>query len=378
MASGQCRVWPRSPFKIDYPVQKSTGNNSTDLMVNWRPGIARLTLAHSIPLHKQSASCGVPSSLWQYQSSLTFGSFSTSRVTTVAWSNGHVRVYKPVSCQMSASKVRYRAHRFHVAVLLVQCLEHLRKLLYILNLIGHGFRTRSSGIFSRYSIDYSSLLGKYRVEDAFKQSIVITWTIPYSSIMIAARRSARLVRYLSTETASSHASEPSPPLVQPRPARPQVRSSLTPRKTDPATLTSTNTEIPLRLPKDFGRNQLLSVPNSTRALLEEIVATFNSPIRYAFAYGSGVFEQQGSSLDKNKTPMLDFIFAVSHPEHWHSINLAQNPSHYALHARLLGSDFIGRVQNWGPAAVWFNPFVPVSGVVRDPSAGSINQLLTEL
>jgi translocator assembly and maintenance protein 41 len=104
------------------------------------------------------------------------------------------------------------------------------------------------------------------------------------------------------------------------------------------------------------------------------VATFNSPIRYAFAYGSGVFEQEGSSLDKNKTPMLDFMFAVSHPEHWHSMNLAQNPSHYALHARLLGSDFIGRVQNWGPAAVWFNPFVPVSGVVRDTSAGTINCL----
>jgi mitochondrial translocator assembly and maintenance protein 41 len=113
---------------------------------------------------------------------------------------------------------------------------------------------------------------------------------------------------------------------------------------------------------------LLSVPNSTRALLEEIVATFNSPIRYAFAYGSGVFEQEGTSLEKDKKPVLDFIFAVSHPEHWHSINLAQNPSHYALHARVLGSDFVGKVQNWGRAAVWFNPFVPVSGVVRALSA----------
>lgn len=113
----------------------------------------------------------------------------------------------------------------------------------------------------------------------------------------------------------------------------------------------------------------MPVSNSTRALLEEIVATFNSPIRYAFAYGSGVFEQQGNNnLDKSKRPMLDFIFAVSHPEHWHSINLAQNPSHYTLHARLFGSDFVGRVQNWGPAAVWFNPFVPVNGVVRAPSA----------
>lgn len=180
--------------------------------------------------------------------------------------------------------------------------------------------------------------------------------------MIVARRSARFARCLSTEAASSTSHDPVPPPPPSRPSRPQVRSSLTPRKAEPATFTPAG--VPFRLPKDFGRNQLLSVPNSTRALLEEIVATFNSPIRYAFAYGSGVFEQGGNTVDKEKKPMLDFIFAVSHPEHWHSMNLAQNPSHYALHARLLGSDFIGRVQNWGPAAVWFNPFVPVNGVVR--------------
>jgi translocator assembly and maintenance protein 41 len=196
-----------------------------------------------------------------------------------------------------------------------------------------------------------------------------------SSLIPVARRSTRFVRCLSTEISSSSSVEPTPP-PQPRPSRPQQqqpRSSLTPRKPEPLTSSINNnhvstTSIPLRLPRDFGRNQLLSVPNSTRALLEEIVATFHSPIRYAFAYGSGVFEQEGNQLDKQNKPMLDFIFAVSHPEHWHSINLAQNPSHYALHGRLLGSDFIGRVQNWGPAAVWFNAFVPVSGVVRERSA----------
>jgi translocator assembly and maintenance protein 41 len=181
--------------------------------------------------------------------------------------------------------------------------------------------------------------------------------------MIIARRSTRFIRTLSTETISSTLRDPGPPPPPPRPSRPPPRSSLTPRKAEQA-----STSGPLRLPKDFGHNQLLSVPDSTRALLEEIVATFNSPIRYAFAYGSGVFEQEGASVEKHKRPMLDFIFAVSHPEHWHSINLAQNPSHYSLHARLLGSDFIGRAQNWGPAAVWFNPFVPVNGVVRYRSA----------
>ena len=40
---------------------------------------------------------------------------------------------------------------------------------------------------------------------------------------------------------------------------------------------------------------MLKVPDSTRALLEEITHSFDAPIRYAFAYGSGVFTQKGYS-----------------------------------------------------------------------------------
>src|SRR5262245_53177870 len=136
----------------------------------------------------------------------------------------------------------------------------------------------------------------------------------------------RLVRSLATETSSATSSTepPAPPPSLPRaPQRVSRNGSLAPRRPQQST-TINPQNPPLRLPPDFGRNQLLSVPNSTRALLEEIVATFQSPIRYAFAYGSGVFEQEGAALDKGKKPMLDFMFAVSHPEHWHSINLAQN------------------------------------------------------
>ncbi|KAF8419971.1 mitochondrial matrix Mmp37-domain-containing protein [Boletus edulis BED1] len=88
------------------------------------------------------------------------------------------------------------------------------------------------------------------------------------------------------------------------------------------------------LPPSFGRNQLLPVPNSTRALLENIVNSFESPIRYAFAYGSGVFEQAGydkpaaAQAKGTGRSMLDFVFAVTHPDHWHSINMHQYPGHY--------------------------------------------------
>jgi len=99
-------------------------------------------------------------------------------------------------------------------------------------------------------------------------------------------------------------------------------------------------------------------------LLESIVADFDSPIRYAFAYGSGVFEQDGYESEKG-APMLDFIFAVTHPAHFHSINMSQNPSHYAMYARTLGSSFVTRVQEFGPG-VWFNAFVKAKGRVCDP------------
>ena len=52
------------------------------------------------------------------------------------------------------------------------------------------------------------------------------------------------------------------------------------------------------------------------------------------------------------------MFAVTHADHFHSINLHQNPKHYALAPRLLGSDFISRYQALSPG-LWFNPYVKV-------------------
>lgn len=65
--------------------------------------------------------------------------------------------------------------------------------------------------------------------------------------------------------------------------------------------------------------------------------------------------------------MLDFIFAVSHADHWHSINMNQNPSHYPLAARLAGSGLVSRLQNTS-AGLWFNPYAKVNGVVSISSS----------
>lgn len=142
------------------------------------------------------------------------------------------------------------------------------------------------------------------------------------------------------------------------------------------------------LPPSFGRNQFLPVSSDTRAMLESIVATFEAPIRYAFAYGSGVFEQDGyaslseasatasdrslsngqpsekgtASPRQQKQPMVDFVFAVTHAGHFHSINMQQFPSHYPFHARLFGSSYVSRIQEFGPG-VWFNAYIPMNDVV---------------
>lgn len=174
------------------------------------------------------------------------------------------------------------------------------------------------------------------------------------------RTVASTIRLFATESVSSSTTDslPPPPFNNPPKSQP-TRLYPRPRLSVPNSQKSLQS-----LPATFGRNQLLPVSSSTRALLESIVAQFDAPIRYAFAYGSGVFEQDGyTTKESGEKPMLDFMFAVTHPSHWHSINMHQNPSHYPLHARTFGSSYVSRIEELGPG-VWFNAYVPMNGVVR--------------
>lgn len=199
---------------------------------------------------------------------------------------------------------------------------------------------------------------------------------------------------------SSQPSPPPPPASQDTKARPSRLSYPIPRRTPTHSSNdyartdpnhprhSTHPHLSgrgLGLPATFGRNQLLPVSDSTRALLEQIVRSFDAPVRYAFAYGSGVFGQVGyDHLDEDKRkqsradkPMLDFIFAVNHPDHWHSINMHQYPGHYPLHARMLGSSFVTKVQEMGPG-VWFNTYVPMHDVTIKYGVTSVDTLCADL
>jgi len=203
----------------------------------------------------------------------------------------------------------------------------------------------------------------------------------------AARRAPRRIclptnstRSLSTEPVPSPGSHipPPPPQKHPHPtSKPLSRTRLNPA---PRPSVSHRKQALPSLPASFGQNQIIRVADSTRALLESIVAQFQAPIRYAFAYGSGVFEQDGyktSSPTAKDGPMLDFMFAVTHAAHWHSINMNQYPRHYPMYTRMLGSSFVARVEDINPG-VWFNTFVPMNGVTIKYGVTTVDNLCSDL
>ena len=128
--------------------------------------------------------------------------------------------------------------------------------------------------------------------------------------------------------------------------------------------------------------------------LRQILWQFRAPIRYAFAYGSGVFPQTSSrsaersrlhpdtspaisSAQKGKSKMIDFIFGVSYTQHWHSLNLQQHRDHYSA-VGSLGSSFVSRIQDdWG-AGLYFNPYITVNGTLIKYGVVNLDTLCRDL
>ncbi|KAK3389336.1 mitochondrial matrix Mmp37-domain-containing protein [Podospora didyma] len=135
---------------------------------------------------------------------------------------------------------------------------------------------------------------------------------------------------------------------------------------------------------NFGVNQHIPFDVDFKEVLRNIPWQFRAPIRYAFAYGSGVFPQSKRSgrvptaeeiqavhpkaplavqRAQDGTPkMIDFIFGVSHTQHWHSLNMKQHRDHYSGLATL-GSGAVSYVQDKIGAGVYFNPYVVVNGIL---------------
>ncbi|KAL8842919.1 MAG: hypothetical protein Q9170_000323 [Blastenia crenularia] len=144
----------------------------------------------------------------------------------------------------------------------------------------------------------------------------------------------------------------------------------------------------------FGYNQHMIINHDFKEALRQILWQFRAPIRYAFAYGSGVFPQTASgsksadtvhphpsraisSMQGGQGKMIDFIFGVSYTQHWHSLNLQQHRDHYSGIGSL-GSSFVSRVQDNYGAGMYFNPYVTVNGTLIKYGVVNLDTLCRDL
>lgn len=114
-----------------------------------------------------------------------------------------------------------------------------------------------------------------------------------------------------------------------------------------------------KLPYKFGINQMHNNVRENSAMdmvLNDIIKRFDSPVNYAFGYGSKVFSQ-GSNVDISNS-QIDIICAVSNPIEWHRQNIISNGSDYSF-MKYLGPSAINYVGNLG-AGIYFNPFVDIN------------------
>ncbi|XP_069002319.1 phosphatidate cytidylyltransferase, mitochondrial isoform X2 [Embiotoca jacksoni] len=121
----------------------------------------------------------------------------------------------------------------------------------------------------------------------------------------------------------------------------------------------------------------LPVLHNTGVLYRRILSQFPQDISLAFAYGSGVFKQQGTSQGQMEKNMLDFVFAVDDPVTWHTMNLLQNRKHYSI-LKLLGPTMISSIQNDRGASIYYNTLVPVDGKIIKYGVISTESLIDDL
>jgi len=93
-----------------------------------------------------------------------------------------------------------------------------------------------------------------------------------------------------------------------------------------------------------------------------ILSLFPKNLAFAFAYGSGAFQQHGhKSIQEN---VVDLILVVEDPVQFHKENILVNWKHYST-LKYLGPKSLGTIQDrWG-ARVYFNTLVPYKyGVLK--------------
>ncbi|XP_067288116.1 phosphatidate cytidylyltransferase, mitochondrial [Pseudorasbora parva] len=116
---------------------------------------------------------------------------------------------------------------------------------------------------------------------------------------------------------------------------------------------------------------------SSSVSFRKILSQFPQDFSLAFAYGSAVFRQTGSSQGHMRRNMLDFVFAVDDPVTWHTMNLMENRKHYSF-LRLLGPKHISRIQSEYGAGVYFNTLIPADDRLIKYGVISTDALIDDL
>lgn len=90
-----------------------------------------------------------------------------------------------------------------------------------------------------------------------------------------------------------------------------------------------------------------------------MLSKFPPGMSFAFAYGSGIFNQRGNIYSEN---MLDFVFVLENARKWHEDNMysKHHPHHYSS-IRWLGSRALVPLQDKLGAGVYYNTLVPMEG-----------------
>ncbi|OMJ09251.1 Phosphatidate cytidylyltransferase, mitochondrial [Smittium culicis] len=145
-----------------------------------------------------------------------------------------------------------------------------------------------------------------------------------------------------------------------------------------------NTKLNLSLNASTKLSQDSVTEQARKKLSKSLLTNFDAPIKYAFAYGSGIFPQTPSSTSTESPQppfssgnMVDMIFAVSHPEHWHSINISQNPSHYSF-LKNFGSSAVSFVQTKFGSGIYYNPYVQLGDLNVKYGVISLDSLVGDL
>ncbi|KTW28952.1 hypothetical protein T552_01582 [Pneumocystis carinii B80] len=111
----------------------------------------------------------------------------------------------------------------------------------------------------------------------------------------------------------------------------------------------------------------------SKEILKSVLWKFKAPIRFSFAYGSGIFKKKRN----DKKPMIDFIFGVSHAQHWHSLNLLYNKDHYSF-LKQFGSYSISYLQENIGGNVYYNPYIKINDMIIKYGVITIDDLCKEL